>query len=346
MKSGGGVEPGELAKVRDEANVAQRELAILKLEIKQAFEKVKLEGPEKELAAIPVLVADRNKALARATELANESKTLSEKAEAAAKAELTAKQELNAAVVSAENMRAKLTEAVKNETAANTILAAVGKSFKDAGLDATKPADVLRDLLAKKADAEKLARETEIKAEKAVKEYSAKLDAANKQLVEAGKSAEEARKSAEEAKLAASEVAKAKAAADGTLKSLGEKLSKAKFVPANADSAAILKGLDDAIKAGTSDSTSSLREELVKLRDGASKSKADLEALTVRQQNTEKLAKVAEQQAKTAAEELKIVSTQYQGCRSGREEGERTIQFSTGGVESQNRRRPRQSERG
>ena len=72
--------------------------------------------------------------------------------------------------------------------------------------------------------------------------------------------------------------------------------------------AAILKGIDDAIRAGSTDATNSLREELVKLRDGAAKGKADLEALTVRQQNTEKLARAAEAQAKKAADELKSLA--------------------------------------
>lgn len=303
---------GELTKAKEEANVARKDLADLKASIDKALDNLKLSSPEKGLASIPVLLAERNNAVTRMMELTNEAKTLKEKADLASKAETAAKEELKSAQTALATSEAKLTEASKSATDANNILATVGKSFKDAGLDASKPAEVLRDLLAKKSEAEKLAKEAEAKVEKATKEYAAKLETASKQLTEATKASEEARKSAVEAKAAAEEVAKAKAAADNTLKSLGEKLAKAKYVGANADAAAILKGLDDAIKAGSTDATSSLREELVKLRDVAAKSKADLDSLTIRQQNTEKLAKAAEQQAKAAADELKAVTTKYQ----------------------------------
>ena len=300
-----GADQTELADARRDAAGAKLELSDLRDSVAKALAEAKIEGDGKGLGA---LVADRNKAVAKAGALAIQAEMLKEKADAAAKAETAAQAQLKSAQTALAESEATASNFKKGLGEANTILADIAKSFKDAGLETTKPAELLREQLAKKAEAEKLAKDTEAKAEKAARDYAVKLEAANKQLTEAGKIAEEARKSAAEAKLAAAEVAKAREAADGTLKALGEKLARAKFVPANADAAAILKGIDDAIKAGSTDATNSLREELVKLRDGAAKGKADLEALTVRQQNTEKLARAAEAQAKKAADELKSLA--------------------------------------
>ena len=203
----------------------------------------------------------------------------------------------------------KATDAAKAAEEATTALTAVGKSFKDAGLDPAKPAEGLKELATKKADAEKAAKEATDNAAKAAKDYEAKVETAMKQLTDAAKSADEAKKAAEDAKKAADTALTAKKAADETLKSLGDKLVKAKFVPANSDAAALLKGLDDALKAGTTDATAALRDELVKTRDVATKAKKDLDTLTAKQQDTEKLAVAAAEEAKKAAADLAAAKT-------------------------------------
>ncbi|WP_020470988.1 tetratricopeptide repeat protein [Zavarzinella formosa] len=302
------VDPAELTRAREDAENAKTDLKEYQSTVAKAFAEVKIDNPEQGLTALPMIVGDRDKATAKVGELVKEAQSLQVKADAAAKAEEAAKKDLKTAQDALAASETKLTDATKASEEATTALAAVNKSFKDAGLDAAKPGEALKELQAKKTDAEKLVKETEAKAEKAAKDYETKIETATKQLTDAAKAAEEAKKSAAEAKLAADAVAKAKEAADGTLKALGDKLVKAKFVQANADSTAILKGLDDAIKAGTSDATLALRDELVKMRDNAAKSKADLETVTLKQQNTEKLAVAAEAQAKKAAEDLKTLT--------------------------------------
>jgi len=116
--------------------------------------------------------------------------------------------------------------------------------------------------------------------------------------------AETAKKSYDDARKAAEEAVKAREASDVTVKAVADRLAQAKFVGEKVDSAAILKGIDDAVKAGSSDSTKALRDELAKVRADEEKARTDLAAARDKEASASKAAADAKAEAQKAAAEL------------------------------------------
>lgn len=304
-KNDNSVDVSELVSVRSESDTNKKAFADYRSQVAKAFTDAKFTTPEEGLSALPTLVSEKEKATAKINELLKEAQLQTQKAATAEKAEKQAAADLKTAQES-------LTTATKKAEEAQTALADVTKSLKDAGIDPAKPAETLKDLVTKKTEAEKLAKEAKDAEEKAVKlakEYETKVEVAMKQAIDANKLATDAKKAADDAKMAVELAMKGKDAADMTLKAFAEKLTKAKFAPANADVATMLKGLDDAIKAGSTDATATLRDELTKMRDLATKTKTDLDAMAIKQQDAEKMLITAQQQAKKAADDLKALTT-------------------------------------
>src|SRR5262249_246034 len=92
------------------------------------------------------------------------------------------------------------------------------------------------------------------------------------------------------AQRAATEAVKGRETSDAIVKSVGERLAKAKFVGDKPDSAALVKGLDDALKAANTDATASLRDELAKARADEAKAKTDLTAAKAKEADAAKKA--------------------------------------------------------
>jgi hypothetical protein len=197
-------------------------------------------------------------------------------------------------------LRAEVTKANADLTAAKKETADA-KLAEDAAKDSTKKAladaektateaknqlaDANKAAQAAKADtvaAKKTADEALRLAETATKDAQAKLAEAAKRETDLAKASEAARKAGEDA-------AKARDAHAATLAAIGDRLTKAKFVGNKADGAAIVKGLEDAIKAASSDATNTLRDELIKARAQEAKLKTDLTAATTKEADANKV---------------------------------------------------------
>ena len=122
----------------------------------------------------------------------------------------------------------------------------------------------------KKLSADKVA------AEAKAKDADAKVADAVKRANDLTALAETAKKSADDARKAAEVAVRGREAGEATVRAIADRLVKAKFIADKADGPALLKGLDDALKAGSTDATATLRDEITKLRAEAEKTKAEL----------------------------------------------------------------------
>ena len=235
-----------------------------------------------------------------------------ETAEKATSSAVGAKQDLELAKQSLTVANTKLTNGAKEladaKTAADTAkleasnakkvaeesMASIVKQFKDAGIDPSKMSDAVKTLV-----------DAKLAAEKKEKELAAKVDEGAKKMDELAKAVETAKKNVDDAKKSADEAVKAKEANDALVKSVSERLEKAKFVASKTDSAGLLKGLEEALKAGTTDSTKDLRDELVKTRESAKKMEAELAVSTSKASDAAKAADTAKTAAAKATAELK-----------------------------------------
>jgi hypothetical protein len=170
-------------------------------------------------------------------------------------------------------------ETVATKKAADEAMDAIAKLLKGAGIDPAKPDDGLKKLIDAKTTAETKE-----------KDLTTKLGEAAKKETEFAKQMETAKKLADDA-------TKARQASETLLATVGERLAKAKFVGEKPDGAAIVKGLDDAVKAATTDATATLREELTKARAAEAKMKTDLADARVRETQATKVAEVAKLEA-------------------------------------------------
>jgi hypothetical protein len=211
------------------------------------------------------------------------------KAEQAAKTELaTATAAAADAMKAADAAKAEAMTAKKELADATTGLA---KVFKDAGLDPAKPAEAIQSLVTAKTTAE------------------TKVVEAEKKATDANKLAETAKKSADDALAAANEAKKAQEASATTLTALTERLVKAKFVGEKADGPALVKGVEDALKAASTDATAALRDELAKSREAETKAKTDLTAANTKATDAAKAADTAKAEATKLADLAKAAET-------------------------------------
>jgi hypothetical protein len=205
------------------------------------------------------------------------------------------------AETSAKTVAAQLDDANKMLTAAkaeavksNDTLKGITQAFAEAGLNKDKPDEALKGLATNLTKAQEEAKAASTKLTDAMKMQTvliAKADSAAKELVEAKKQLGDA--------------TQAKASTDATLKSLTDKLTKAKFVAPNADTTAILRGIDDAIKAAGSDATSALRDELVKSREETNKIKNDLTSAQAKEAEATKLASALKSDVQKLRDDIK-----------------------------------------
>lgn len=206
----------------------------------------------------------------------------------AMKAEEAAKTETIAAKKAQDIAKA---ETVATKKAAVDAMAAVSKSLATAGLDPAK----LDESLKKLADARTVAETKE-------KETALKLNEATKKEADLVKIVEATKKQADDA-------AKLREASELTVKGIVDRLAKAKFVGEKPDVPAVLKGLDEAIKSASTDTSMAMREELVKARAAEAKMKTDLAVAKEHETEATKVTVAAQAEAKKFQEALKIVET-------------------------------------
>lgn len=210
-----------------------------------------------------------NKAKADMIEAMKAATTAKEQLADATKTATTAQQQLADVTKQLDTAKEETTTAKKAATdakkAADDSLAALTKALKDAGADAPKLEDGIKKLVEARTAAEAKEKDALAKAD-----VAAKKEADLQKVADTAKAAEElAKKDVEAAK-------KSLVANETTLKTLGERLVKAKFVPDNPTPDALLKGLDDVIKVASTDATVALRDELAKARTNEGKLKTDL----------------------------------------------------------------------
>jgi hypothetical protein len=299
----------EIARLRQDADVARKEAAAAKADVgrqmadarKADADKInKLEMDSKEAVAQKTeAVAQMNRAVADArkaeTDKANTVKAMND-----AKASVqTVQANLTAATKAADDAKKQLADAVAAKKAADDAYAGLTKTLAAAGIDATKPDDGIKKL----ADARSAA-------EAKAKDADAKLAEATKKVTDLTALADTAKKSYDDARKAAEDAVKAREASDATVKAVADRLARAKLVGEKADAAALLKGIDDAVKAGTSDTTQALRDELAKVRSGEEKAKADLAAARDKEAAASKAAAEAKADAQKAGTELARVTAE------------------------------------
>jgi len=247
-------------------------------------------------ATITMLTESANKAKADAMDAQKALETAKTQLADATKAVTTAKAEATDAMKALETAKAEAEAAKKSATdakkAAEDSLAALTKALKDAGADAPKLEDGVKKLVEARALAEMKEKDALTKAEAATKkeaEAMAKADAAAKKEADLQKVVEVAQKAEATAKAEAEAAKKAALANETTLKTLSDRLAQAKFVAANPNAEALLKGIDDIIKVAGTDATASLRDDLVKARDRETKLKTDLAAAQAKEADTVKM---------------------------------------------------------
>jgi hypothetical protein len=205
-------------------------------------------------------------------------------------AEQTAKDNLQAAAKAADEAKGHLATALMAKKTADDALTGLTKSIKDAGIDSSKPDEGIKKLMGARTAAEAKA-----------KDADAKVAESTKKITDLTTLAETTKKSYEEARKSAEDAVKARDASDATVRAVADRLAKAKFVGEKADMAAILKGIDDAVKAGGTDATAALRDELKKARELETKAQADLTASKDREAEATKAAQVAKAEAQKLA---------------------------------------------
>jgi hypothetical protein len=271
---------GRVRQLRDEAEQSRTALAAAQKREQDA--RAAAETAKKAQSDAEKMLGDTRKQLIDANKTVD---TARAEAATAAKAVETAKADIVAAM--------KLADAAKNDAAASRkaldeALASVGKALKAAGIEAAKPDEGIKKL----ADARSAAETKE-------KETATRLADSMKKEAELARAVDAAKKSADDA-------AKARDASEATLKSVGEKLVRAKFAAEKPDAAALIKGLDDALKAATTDATASLREELTKARAQETKLKTDLAAAREKEAEAAKAAAAAKVEAQRQMDAAKV----------------------------------------
>jgi hypothetical protein len=174
----------------------------------------------------------------------------------------------NTLAAEAQKAKTDLATARQEATDAKTAEATAKQSLADAD----KVATVAKKNLAEATKAIETAKAETAAAKKAGEEA---LKLADAKLVEATKREGELVKANETVKKAADDAQKARDASDALVKSIAERLAKAKFVADKPDAAALVKGIDDAVKAGSTDAVVALRDELAKTRESDTKSRAE-----------------------------------------------------------------------
>ena len=230
----------------------------------------------------------------------NRANSLATEAQKAKNDLLTARQEASDAKVKEETAKKALADADKAATDAKAAEATAKKALADADKAAIEAKKNL-DNATKAIETAK----AETAAVKKAAEDALKL--ADAKLVEATKREADLVKANETANKAAADAQKSRDASDSLVKSITERLAKAKFVGEKPDAVALVKGLDDAIKAGSADATATLRGELAKSRDSETKSRA--EAAAAREKEIAATKQVATLQAdmqKLTAESTKL----------------------------------------
>jgi hypothetical protein len=274
----------DLARLKQDAEAARKEADQAKANLDQQV----AEAKKASAGEIAQIKADAQTARNDAEKAMESAKVATAKLADADKTVNDAKKELSDAMKAAENAKAEAIAAKADVVAAKKIaddtMASVAKTFKDAGLDPAKPSESIKAIVDAKAVAEAKA-----------KDADAKLIETSKKLEDLTGVANTAKKEAEAARKVAADAGKAREASDATVKAITDRLAKAKFVGGNADSAAILKGIDDAVKAGSSDVTATLRDELASARKNAVQ--ADLEAKQAQQKLTNTIASLKETQS-------------------------------------------------
>ncbi|HKB04968.1 MAG TPA: hypothetical protein VKD90_22285 [Gemmataceae bacterium] len=264
------------AEARESRNNAER----FRETIRRSLSEAGVTNPDRVDEAIKVLAESKSKSDATIRDLTN----------AANEARGTAAAARNEATTAKNNLAA----AEKTATDARTELTGLTKALKDFGIDPAKPTDGVKRLAAAVTAAEAK--------EKAATE---KLVDATKRAEEAATAAELAKKAADDAQKSAAEAVKARDASDTALKAVGDRLAKAKFIGDKADPAAVVKGVDDAIKAAGTEATASLRDELAKARADEAKLKTDLAAAKDKEATAVKAADAAKADADKLAADVK-----------------------------------------
>jgi hypothetical protein len=303
---------GDLQRVQSEATLMKVKMDELSAEAKKKDDEV---ARLNELKAASD--AQARKSRDEATKAHDDLTATLKKVKDAEDAERTARADLTAAKKAA-------MEAAAAKLAADTGLASLTKSLRDVGIDPAKPGDALKTLVDARAGAEAKVKEAEAKAKEAdakAKEADAKVADATKKANDLAALAETAKKSADDARKAAEEAVQARQAGEAVVQAISERLVKAKFVAEKTDGPALLKGLDDALKAGSTDATTTLRTEIAKLRDEGDKAKAELVAARDREVKAVKAAKDREEAAVKSAAEEKAESQRERGA--ARAEAER-----------------------
>jgi len=164
------------------------------------------------------------------------------------------------------------------------------KAEQAAKKDLADAKGALADAHKETADLKKAADEKLVAAETKEKQLTAKLTEAERRETDLAKAADAAKKTADDA-------ARARDASDAVVKSIRDRLAKAKFVSDNSDAAAVVRGLEDVIKTATSDATTALREELVESRKQEAKLKTDLAAARDKESEASKAAATMKSEA-------------------------------------------------
>ncbi len=128
-------------------------------------------------------------------------------------------------------------------------------------------------------------------------------------MAQAEKKVVDAEKAAAAFKALATDAKKEWDASAATLTALTERLVKAKFVGEKADGPALVKGVEDALKAASTDATAALRDELAKSREAETKAKADLATATAKATEAAKAADTAKAEATKLADLAKAAET-------------------------------------
>jgi chemotaxis protein histidine kinase CheA len=274
----------EIDRLRKEADAARAEARntqtradLFMASVRKSLSGAGVPNPDNTDEGIRMLADAKSRSDTTIRDLTNAANTA--RAEAA-----TARSNLAAARKEADAAKAELANA---RGAADPALAALTKALKDAGFDTAKPEDGVKKLAG------------------AVTAAEAKEKAASAKLTEAVKKAEDAAKSADDAQRAVAEAVKGRDASDAVVRAVGDRLAKAKFVGDKPDSAALVKGIDDAIKAASSDATAGLRDELAKARADEAKAKSDLTAAKGKEADAAKKAQALQAEADKLAADLK-----------------------------------------
>jgi hypothetical protein len=311
-----------VAQLKQEAETAKKEAADARARADTARRAISDAGMNPDRAAddIKALVDARAASDAKVRQL-NEAAAQNRKALTAAQdserdaraAEQTAKSSLAAAQKSLTDTRNQLAAATKSADAAKADVIAATKMAEAAKSDAAAARKSLDDAVGNIAKALKAAGVENAKPEEGIKKLAdARAAADTKEKETATKLADSVKKevdlarAVDVAKKAADDATKARDASETTLKTIGEKLAKAKFTADKPDANAVIKGLDDALKVATTDATATLRDELAKARAQETKLTKDLTAAKERETTATKLADAAKIEAQRAQDVAKV----------------------------------------